>query len=62
MAALDMDSQNTTLPLPAITTTSPGSLEDADGETKEPTGRGSVGFEWDGRVKMKVSGEGDVEL
>jgi len=45
-----------------MTTTSPGSVDDAEGETRHPTGNGSEGFEADGRVKVKVSGDCDVEL
>ena len=44
-----------------MTTTRPGSLDAAGGDTRLPTGRGSFGFEVDGRVKLKVSGDGDVE-
>jgi hypothetical protein len=46
----------------AITTTKPGSVDDAEGETRHPTGRASLGFEEDGRVKVKVSGDCEVEL
>lgn len=62
VAALDIDSQKTTLPVLAITTTKPGSVDDAEGETRHPTGRVSLGFEEDGRVKVKVSGDCEVEL
>jgi hypothetical protein len=62
VAALDMDSQKTTLPLPDMTTTRPGSVEEAEGETRHPTGRGSLGFDAEGRVKVKVSGDCEVEL
>ncbi len=62
VAALEIDSQKTTLPVLAITTTSPGSVDDAEGETRHPTGRASLGFEEDGRVKVKVSGDCEVEL
>lgn len=44
-----------------MTTTSPGSDEDAEAETKHPSGRGSfVDFEGYGRAKVKVSGEGTL--
>ena len=57
VAALEMDSQYVTLPLVGMTTTSPGSVELADGETKEPSGSGSLScFDGCGRVKVKVSG------
>ena len=62
VAALDIDSQKTTLPLPDMTTTRPGSVADADGDTRHPTGRGSLGFDADGSVNVKVSGDCDVEL
>jgi hypothetical protein len=46
-----------------MTITRPGSSEDAEGETREPSGRGSDAcFEGYGRVKVKVSGEGVVEV
>jgi len=46
-----------------MTTTRPGSSEDADGGTSEPSGRGSVWFfEGYGRVKVKVSGEATVAV
>lgn len=57
VAALDIDSQKTTLPLPDMTMTRPGSVEDADGETRHPTGRGSLGFDADGKVNVNVSGD-----
>ena len=42
-----------------MTTTSPGSEEDAEAETKHPSGSGSPAcFEGYGRAKVKVSGEG----
>jgi hypothetical protein len=62
VAALEMDSQKMTLPVLAITTTKPGSVDEAEGETRHPTGRASLGFEEDGRVKVKVSGDCEVEL
>lgn len=62
VAALEMDSQNTTLPLVAVTTTSPGSVEEADGETKQPTGSGSLDLGGAGSVNVNVSGDCDVEL
>jgi hypothetical protein len=45
-----------------MTTTRPGSVEEAEGETRHPTGRGSLGFDAEGRVKVKVSGDCEVEL
>ena len=62
VAALAIDSQYTTFPLPPITTTKPGSADDADGETRHPTGRGSFGLVVDGRLKEKVSGNCDVDV
>ena len=57
MAALEMDSQYVILPVVGITTTRPGSVELAEGDTSEPRGRGSPGcFDGCGRVKVKVSG------
>jgi hypothetical protein len=44
-----------------MTTTRPGSLDAAGGETKLPTGRGSFGFAVEGSVNVKVSGDGEVE-
>lgn len=61
VAALEMDSQKTTLPLLAVMTTKPGSVEEADGETKHPTGRGSLDLPL-GKVNVNVSGDCDVEL
>jgi hypothetical protein len=50
-----------TLPVDGMTTTRPGSAEDADAETRDPRGRGSVVcFEGYGRAKVNVSGEGIV--
>ncbi len=62
VAALEMDSQKTTLPLLAVTMTSPGSVEEADGETKHPTGRGSLDLPGVGKLNVNVSGDCDVEL
>lgn len=59
VVALDIDSQYVTLPLLGITTTKPGSEEDADWGTRAPNGRRSVEcFEGYGRVKVKDSGDG----
>jgi hypothetical protein len=59
VAALATDSQYVILPLVGITTTSPGSEEDAEAETRHPSGSGSDAcFEWYGRANVKVSGEG----
>lgn len=47
------------LPVDGITTTRPGSSEDADAETRDPRGRGSdICFEGYGRANVNVSGEG----
>jgi hypothetical protein len=63
VAALDMDSQYATLPLMGMTMTRPGSSEEADGVTRDPSGRGSEAcFEGYGRVNMNVSGEDVVEV
>lgn len=49
------------LPVVGMTTTSPGSEEDAEGETKQPSGSGSWAcFEGYGMAKVKVSGEGTL--
>jgi hypothetical protein len=61
VAALAIDSQYTTFPLPPITTARPGSADDADGDTRHPTGRASFGLDVEGRVKENVSGDCDVE-
>jgi hypothetical protein len=45
-----------------MTTTRPGSVEAAEGDTRHPTGRGSEGFDAGGRVNVKVSGDWDVEV
>jgi hypothetical protein len=59
VVALDMDSQYVTLPLVGITTTRPGSDVDAEGDTNDPSGKGSeICFEGYGKVKTKDSGEG----
>jgi hypothetical protein len=59
VAALATDSQYAILPLVGMTTTSPGSEEEAEAETKHPSGSGSdVCFEGDGSANVKVSGEG----
>lgn len=58
VAALEMDSQYAIFPLTGMTTTRPGSVEEADGDTRQPNGRGSeVCFEGYGRVKVNVSGD-----
>jgi hypothetical protein len=58
VAALAIDSQYVILPLTGITTTRPGSEVLADGDTKEPRGKGSdVCFEGLGNAKVNVSGE-----
>jgi hypothetical protein len=47
-----------TLPVEGVTTTIPGSEEDADADTRVPIGRGfEVCFEGRGSSKAKVSGE-----
>ena len=59
VAALATDSQYVILPVVGIITTSPGSDEDAEAETKHPSGSGSeVCFEVYGSANAKVSGEG----
>jgi hypothetical protein len=45
-----------------MTTTSPGSVDEADGETREPTGSGSLDLGAEGRSKVNVSGDGEVEV
>lgn len=45
-----------------MTTTRPGSTDDAEGDTREPTGSGSFCFEADGSVNVNVSGDCEVEL
>lgn len=46
------------LPLEGMTTTRPGSEEDADADTRVPIGRGSdVCFDGCGNSKAKVSGD-----
>lgn len=63
VAALVMDSQYAILPLTGITTTRPGSVDEADGETRQPNGRGSdVCFEGYGRVNVNVSGDWDESV
>jgi hypothetical protein len=58
VAALDIDSQYVIRPLTGITTTRPGSFDAADGDTRQPSGRGSDElFEGYGRANVKVSGE-----
>ena len=58
VAALDIDSQYVILPVVGTTTTSPGSVDDAEAETRQPSGNGSeMCFEGFGRAKVKVSGE-----
>lgn len=57
MAALAIDSQYVIFP-PGVTTTRPGSVELAEGDTKEPSGWASVLDLFDvGRVNVKVSGD-----
>jgi hypothetical protein len=59
VAALAMDSQYVIFPLFGMTTTSPGSGEDAEAKTRDPSGRGSeVCFDGYGSANVKVSGEG----
>jgi hypothetical protein len=59
VAALATDSQYVILPVVGITTTSPGSEEDAEADTKQPSGRGSfIDLEGYGKAKVKVSGDG----
>lgn len=58
VAALEIDSQYVILPVVGTTTTSPGSEEDAEAETRQPRGNGSeTCFEGLGKAKVKVSGE-----
>lgn len=46
------------LPVVGMITTRPGSVEEADADTKDPSGRGSdTCFEGYGRAKVKVSGD-----
>ena len=46
-------------PVFGITTTRPGSGDAADGETRDPNGRGSEAcFDGYGSAKVKVSGDG----
>jgi hypothetical protein len=62
VAALDIDSQKMTLPLLGITTTKPGSVDEAEGDTSDPTGRASLDFDVGGSANMNVSGDCEVEL
>jgi hypothetical protein len=63
VAAHEMDSQKVTRPLTGMTTTRPGSVEEADGDTKDAMGRGSVVFlDGYGSAKLNVSGEGVVDV
>lgn len=58
VAALDIDSQYVILPVVGMTTTSPGSEDEAEAETRDPRGRGSEPcFEGNGRANVKVSGD-----
>ncbi len=58
MAALEIDSQYVILPVVGMTTTSPGSEEDAEADTRDPSGRGSDAcLEGCGRENVKVSGD-----
>lgn len=55
-----MDSQYVILPLVGITTTRPGSDEEADGGVSEPSGKGSLEcLEGYGNENTKDSGEGE---
>ncbi len=57
--ALEIDSQNVIFPLLGITTTSPGSDEDADAETRDPSGSGpSSRLDGSGKGNSKASGDG----
>jgi hypothetical protein len=59
VAALDIVSQYVILPVVGITTTSPGSEEDAEADTRVPIGRGSeTCLDGSGRENVKVSGDG----
>lgn len=62
VAAQEMVSQNVTRPLEGMTTTRPGSVDEAEGETKDARGSGSVFLDGYGRAKVNVSGEGVVEV
>jgi hypothetical protein len=63
VAALEIDSQYATLPLVGMTTTNPGSSEEAEAVTKDASGSGSEAcFEGYGMVNVKVSGEDVVEV
>jgi hypothetical protein len=61
VAALAMDSQYVTLPLLGMIMTSPGSVDDAEAATKDPSGRGSDScLEAFGSSNVNVSGEGTL--
>jgi len=63
VAAHEIVSQKVIRPLAGMTTTKPGSVDDADGGTSDARGRGSVGLrEGYGREKVNVSGDGVVDV
>lgn len=62
VAAQEIVSQKVTRPLTGMTTTRPGSVDDADGETKDARGSGSALLDGYGRENVKVSGEGVVDV
>lgn len=62
VAAQEMVSQKVIRPLTGMTTTRPGSVDDADGDTKDARGSGSAPLDGYGREKVKVSGEGVVDV
>ena len=52
-----------TLPVLGMITTSPGSVDDAEAETKDPRGRGSDPcFEAYGSSNVNVSGDGTLTV
>lgn len=60
VVALEIDSQYVIFPLVGITTTRPGSDEEADGGVRDPSGKGSLEcLEGYGSEKMKDSGDGE---
>jgi hypothetical protein len=59
VAALEMVSQYVIFPEVGNTTTRPGSLVDAEDDTRDPSGRGSDAcFEVWGSANVNVSGDG----
>jgi hypothetical protein len=56
-----MVSQYVIFPVDGLTTTSPGSEEEAEADTSDPRGKGSEAcFEGYGSAKVNVSGEGKL--